>query len=508
MAAGTGSHGSLFQQTVTVPVSSAYSMLGNSSSARSVLIHDFATGGFSTKVKLQFHPDAIKKFVSGVGQSNPSGPFFGGLGPGGNPDYTRWDLNGGEAKFFPGGPYDTLTIASQIGGGNSMLLRKNQNPGGFSILLDQKGVGNPSDFVVNLTSIHQNEGLKFTRTLCYEPGDPTFVSQNRLTHDYTLTYNAAGLYDPNFVLYASDYYVMGTANYTRYNDIYESYTGNGAVTSSNNYYDAKKFFINLRQLNVPVVKKNSPIGASIVDGQVITGMNPITNATIVLDKSLSRFPPSGSSYWVIAKQTGTGGYALATPGVDYNLGGGETLTSNLIHLTWLVGGNFRVNCFVEDPAGVGQVYQPTALLHIEFPINTITINNINFPTVTSVVNPSSLFTNVVTGTSPLTGIQTLEIQVSALLSLSLATWTQQIDANPIETFTLTDAEWRTEMATRTDVRCRVKIAGTNNIVQTKNGFGPHIFNLVAGNYEVGYTISPKNPIISDVGALVDPNFIE
>lgn len=493
MAAGTGSHGSQLQNCQTIPASSAHSVLGTTSSARSVHVHDFATGPFTTKVKLQF-PLVVEKWAFSNFSSYPFNP---GIGP----------LGAGFAHYLGGSKiagisqvYNMYQLGQIAGFGDNRLLRKNAMPGGYSMLLDLKGAGNPSDFVVNLTSIHQNDGVKFTRTACFDGGDPTCLHSNTIEGDYTLTYATPGNYDPNFVLYCQDYYVMSSPNYTRYNNIYETYTGNGLA----NYFDARKFYMNVRQQCIPIVKKNSSTGASITAGQTITGMDPVTNTTIVLDKSLSRIPTGGNSTWVVAKQTGSGNYAYATPGVDYTLGGGETLSSNLIHVTWLVGGNFRINCFVADPDGGGGYYQPTAVLNIEFPVNSVTINNITFPTVSAVVTPSSLFTNVVSNLSPLTGIQNLEINVTSAISLGTGSWTQQIDSDPSVAFTLNDADWRAEFASRCSITCKVKIAGTNTVVQQKPGLGPHTFNLIAGDYEVGFSIIPKPPLVTQIATIIDP----
>lgn len=498
MAASTSSYGSAFQGTTTSPASSAHSVLGTSPASRSIQIHDFALGPFSTKVALSF-PLVLEKWVYNTGRSFPqslgiSGPFGA---------FPMAHYLGG-SQYLGTGPI--LNTRQQVNsfGADLRVQRKNNDPGGYSILLDQKGNGNPADFVVNLTSIHQGDGAKFTRTSCYEPSDTSDLYNNTIVGDYTLTYSAEGNYDPAFVLYAQDYYVQGVANYTRFNNNLNEYTGNTTAAGYARYYDVKRFYLNVRQQVVAVVHKNSSTGALLAAGTIITGMDPVTNATIVLDKSQSRMPSGASSRWLVAKQTSGGGYTIAVPGVDYTLGSGESLLSDLVHITWLVGAtNYRVNCFVEDPGGSGYI-QPPSILNLEFPVTTSTVDNITFPTVMPVVVPTSTFMNVITSTSPLTGVQTLEISASASLNLGTASWTQTIDSNPPVAFSLTDQDWRDEMLTKTFVLCRVKKVGTNTVVAQRSGFGPHTFSLLAGDYEVGFTITPKTVVQADLSTLLDP----
>lgn len=499
--AQTISYGSPFQGTTTIPASSAHSVLGTTPTNRPVLIHDFALGAFTTKVKLQF-PLVLEKWVYETGLSFPISMGVGPLNINGS--FPMAHYLGGTQFLGQGTIYNSRTQANTFGLDNR-VQKKNQNPGGYAILLDLKGNGNPADFVVNLTSIFQGDGAKFTRTSCYEGSDTTDLYNNTIVGDYTLTYNTSGNYDPAFVLYAQDYYVGQTANYTRYNNNLSEYTGNTTVAGFARYYDVKRFYLNLRQQVVAVVHKNGPTGATLAAGTVITGMDPISNATVVLDKSQSRMPPGASSRWVVAKQTAGGGYALAIPGVDYNLGGGETLTSDLIHVTWIVGATqYRINCFVEDSDGGGGYYQPSDVINIDFPVSTTTLNDITFPTIVPNVVPTSTFMNIITNTTPLTGVQTLELSVSASLNLTSGSWTQTIDGNPPTVFSLSDADWRAEMLAKTNVVCKVKKAGTNIIVQQRSGFGPHTFSLLEGEYEVGYTISPKTVVIADLSSILDP----
>lgn len=499
--AQTSSYGSPFQGTTTVPASSAHSVLGSSPSARPVLVHDFALGAFTTKVKLQF-PLVLEKWVY---ENGSSFPISVGYGPGNVHGLFPIAHYLGGSQWLGGGTvYNSRTLVQAFGFDNRSQ-QKNHAPGGYAILLDQKGNGNPADFVINLTSIFQGDGAKFTRTSCYEPSDPTDLYNNTIEGDYTLTYSTEGNYDPAFVLYAQDYYVSNTANYTRYNANLAEYTGNTTPAGYARYYDVKRFYLNVRQQVVAVVRKNGPTGALLAAGTVITGMDPVTNNTITLDKSQSRMPSGASSRWVVAKQTTGGGYAFAVPGVDYTLGGGETLTSDLIHVTWLVGASqYRINCFVEDPDGGGGYLQPSSVLNLEFPVTTTTVDDITFPTVIPVVVPTSTFMNIITSTSPLTGVQTLELSASATLNLGTASWVQTIDGNAPVSFSLTEQDWKDEFASKTFVLCRVKKAGTNTIVAQRSGFGPHTFNLLAGEYEVGFTITPKTVVMTNIANIIDP----
>lgn len=427
--------------------------ISGSAATPTVITHDFGVGPYTRNISLD-----ANTMVYGTYQP----------------------LNG----WYPGGKLyngSFITAGNYYPNPSQNSLQKGLVPGGHSVLLDRKGLGNPTDFDVNFVNTHIADGLKATRTL-YINDDP--FDGNTLVGPYTLTYSAEGSYTPAFVLYT--YKITSATQQSYLGPQSAEYTGNLSTgPNSARYFDAKRFYINLRQKNVSIIRKDSSTGTVMPNGQNVTGMDTISNNVIVLDKSTSRKAATATSYWEIKIQSGTGSYVTATPGVEYTLGGGESLaTSNLIHVTWLVAGNFRISLITDDGA-----YQPQGRSEVNFSVAGATQNTITFPDVFTSIVESGVFTNVVTSQSPLIGYANLEITASATLDTTNASWYQQIDANPVSTFILSDSEWKEEMESRLTIRCYVKQSGT--VHQLADGFGPHTFIIPQGTYEVGFLVAPK-----------------
>jgi hypothetical protein len=251
------------------------------------------------------------------------------------------------------------------------------------------------------------------------------------------------------------------------------------------------------------------------------------------NKGLNRGDEVASS-WQILVQNNNNQYVTATPGVDYNLITGNLFNDTII-VQFLLGGsqskNYRIintasgYTSANNPWGPvipythslpeGQVDTGTILLTD----NTVTNNtaqaivNVNvtpngttttvedtivLPTVNPVVTPVNAFNNTVVSLSPLTGIENFQVSVGPTLNTTSASFSRQttvtVGNNPPTVTTVdmaanyTTNDWLNEIGNRCSIRCVVRIG--NQIIQQYNGFGPHVFTLPAGNYNVGYEIRP------------------
>lgn len=142
---------------------------------------------------------------------------------------------------------------------------------------------------------------------------------------------------------------------------------------------------------------------------------------------------------------------------------------------------------------------------------TSTTETINLPTVLPVVKATNDPRNVVEDTDPLTGVGELEIRVEAFVDKLTPIPAKKEEVIEIfeelpgggtnllstETQTLldetsSDAAWIDAIKERTTIRCRVLDKSNGSVVTSKNGLGPHIFNLDAGEYDVEYQLRPAD----------------
>ena len=429
--------------------------------------------------------------------------------------------------------------------GTTKLLKGNtlsERFGYCATLLDQ-GVeashlisfGNPAGFQVNYTNVYATDGLSFTRTNLYAPSDP---NANSILGPYTVSYTTPGEKPFNIVLYWGDHgtgssnqvYIAGpVSSPTSLTSSSREYTGNTGIYTTNaantgSYYDMAKFELFLVQKSVSIIEVVGsnlsistggtigpgviPSSTTIIGMDTLPGNNTVTLTNVNSRQMFSDAPMATSlnnfMYWTIELQDPFSGiWNSASPGVDFSLGGGQSLSSQQIDITWVTSGSFRVTNIITGeyvnpvvsgyfPPSSGTLYPNNDSSVVFFDISTDITNTYTFPFVAAIVTPVSAYNNTVLTTTPvLEGVEAFSVIVSPQLNTSAASYTQQINVGPVTTIPLTDAQWLVEMENRTTVVCQVKKAGTSTVLQQASGFGPHTFilNHIHGSYDVGYTMS-------------------
>lgn len=246
----------------------------------------------------------------------------------------------------------------------------------------------------------------------------------------------------------------------------------------------KSFTFNVFQQAVAVTKINNSAGATLADGTTLNDME--YGDTLTLNKSNNR-GDSVTSQWTIYKQDTNGIYQIASSGVDYTLLSG-TLTSDTIQVRWETDGYFKIVNRAEGQSSIssGVNYDESNLI---IPIGILVEETITLPLIQTSITPQVIYTNTIVSTEPLVGIDTFTIDVSATVDTTQAEWSQTI--NGVTTILpMTQTTWTNELLARCNIKCQVKDG--NTVVQQANGLGPHQFTLNAGEYTVGYLVTPKS----------------
>lgn len=292
-----------------------------------------------------------------------------------------------------------------------------------------------------------------------------------------------------------------------------------------------QFLFRLFQKAVPITKNDQ--GATLTDGLTLSNVKSID--TLVFDKTTNRGDEVNST-WTVLVLSGSG-FVNAVQAVDYNLGLGETLTSDVIHITFIgaavSGGTYRVintaegytstnhtpfsntfnnisfapNSFnnVIDTDGTGDVTSnlDTVTVNLQVDPNgmiTTVVEELNLPFVLPVFTPVSAYDNTTTNINPLTGIADYRFIVTANVDISSAFWTKTTNIyDPLlntTTVTVQDfatgwtvSDWIAELKNRAVISCVVRLNGSQ--ISNKTGLGPHTIKLGIGDYEVGYKVVPK-----------------
>jgi hypothetical protein len=301
---------------------------------------------------------------------------------------------------------------------------------------------------------------------------------------YFLTYVTSGIYTPTFIPYATKAgSPFGTIN-------------PGAPYSLHAFESPKEFTIQLFQQAVSITLKSSSTGPSLVDGTTITDMDNTSNKTIIVDKSNNR-GDTISSVWSIQKQNPvTGIYSVATVGVDYTLGVGQTLTTDQIAITWQSIGNFKLfNNTTGASSGTSGPNLGSSV--VNFTVGQGVTDTIILPNVVSTITPVVAYNNTIISTNPLVGITPFQVTVSATIDVTSASWTQAIGVSAPVVLPMSIAAWQTEILSRCNITCQVK-QGTA-VLQQGIGFGPFTFTIPTGSFQVGYVVTPKtgNALINE-----------
>lgn len=248
-------------------------------------------------------------------------------------------------------------------------------------------------------------------------------------------------------------------------------------------FGTKSFTFNVYQQAVAVTKLNNPAGSTLVDGATLNNMN--YGDTLTLNKTVNR-GDSVQSEWFFYKQDANGIFQPAVLGVDYTYLSG-TSTSDTIQIRWEASGYFKVVNRVEGQSSStsGINFNESSLI---VPVGITVVETINLPLVQTIITPEVVYTNTVVSTEPLIGIDTFTVNVEGELNVAQAEWSQTIDSTTT-VFPMTEAAWRSELLTRCFVRCQVKQG--NIVIEQRTGLGPHQFTLNAGEYSVGYLVTPK-----------------
>lgn len=272
-----------------------------------------------------------------------------------------------------------------------------------------------------------------------------------------------------------------------------STTGGVTVTStpgepSGVHAYAKKTFNFTVYQQAIAVTRNTSTGAIIADGSTLTlgGLS----STLTLDKSSDRGNILGGTEWQILVQNPTSGaFTAAHSGSDYDLGGGETLLSDTINITWGNLGNYKV---VNQCTGVtgnntgANISTNTFNVQIQA---SVVVDTITFPNIISVITPIVAPTNITVTSNPVVGVELFQVTVDKTLDTSHASWTQQVGSFPSVNFAPSTQDWLDEIATIAVVNCVVRKGTT--LIQSKSGWGPHTFSLSAGTYNIGWEITKK-----------------
>ncbi len=401
-------------------------------------VHDFALGSFSFSFNLDL--------FSGIDQINPTG------------FYTNQTLR----------TYDSW-VPSSVGTSSASLV--NHPTQGFSVLMRSVGNIATNADIDGITKNIQVQSVWMTRThMIAAGGYGTFGGT--LAGPYELTYATAGTKTIDLNLYV-------------YTGLWDGPPSSAPLPTIGRF-NLRTLSVQLIQEAVAVINQNSSVGPTLADNSTLSMDTLSPNNVIVLNKSNNRGDDYASS-WTIQKQNpSTMAWAAAVAGTHYTLGPGETLTSDQITLTWQLLGQYRVLNLSEGSAPfVGANYDTCT---INFSVAQSVVDVVTLPIVRSIVTPVVAYNNTTVSLTPLTGVTNFQISVSALVDASLASWVQTIGI-VTTTIVMTDADWVNELNSRCTIRCYVKQGAF--AIQTRNGFGPHIFNLSPGNYSVGYSLTPK-----------------
>lgn len=349
-----------------------------------------------------------------------------------------------------------------------------QSPGmGYSVLMRASGNLTTNTDIDGLTKNITVSGEWMTRTHVLAAGGYGTYG-GTLEGPYELTYNSEGSKTVDLNLY------------TLYNNTWQPpYTTPPSPPLPSIVRQAiKSFTFNVFQQAVAVTKINNSAGATLADGTTLNDME--YGDTLTLNKSNNR-GSSVSSQWTIYKQDSNGIYQIASSGVDYTLLSG-TLTSDTIQVRWETDGYFKIVNRAEGQSSVssGVNYDESNLI---IPVGISVVETITLPLVETSITPQVVYTNTIVSTDPLVGVDTFTIDVSATVDTSQAEWSQTINSTTT-IIPMTQVTWTSELLARCNIKCQVKSG--NTIVQQANGLGPHQFTLNAGEYNIGYLITPKS----------------
>jgi len=274
---------------------------------------------------------------------------------------------------------------------------------------------------------------------------------------------------------------------------------NGPLATASNITNAeraltfKNLDFNVYQKAVAVTRINSSSGQIIPQGLPINDfVSPIvTGSAYIFDKTSNRGDDLLSNWEMYVLNLTTGNWDVAQLGIDYDLGGGETLASDTINVTFNIETMFILRNTCSGSAG--------SLYNVDESTHLISVGaaeplypEIEWPEIVSEVTSSPLDTDPIDSLNPLTSGQPFTIRTEGKINVSTGTWTW-IDPNPGGTSivrVMSEQDWKDEINLRCNIYCLVK---KDNILSTyRQGWGPHDIELQAGTYTIQFIANYKN----------------
>ena len=259
----------------------------------------------------------------------------------------------------------------------------------------------------------------------------------------------------------------------------------------------KVFNVNVFQRAVAITQVDNSTGAILPNGSTISNMDNSTNNKITLTKINNR-GDNTSSLWSIEKQV-AGVFVPAILNTDYSFNLGQNLASDLINITWVLGGIYRVK---NNVVGLNSVKTgPNTNTHLlTFQVGADIIDVVTLPVVNFTISATDPNFDTIISTNPVvTAVGHLAISVTVNVDITSASWSQTVGANPTAALTLTQTDWENELLSRCTISCTTTNLDSGVETLIGRGLGPHKTNLtVAGEYEIKIKVEVKPDTNGDI----------
>jgi len=262
----------------------------------------------------------------------------------------------------------------------------------------------------------------------------------------------------------------------------------------------KDFSFNTYQQAVSVTRKASGTGQILTNGISFNDPNAFGTVTtaqpIVLDKSTNRGDDLTSTWQFWKLNTISGSWEWITPGSGFHLGGGETVTSDTINLTFDDEGQYRIANYCIGSAGT--LYNASSDAHeINIGLNTPMTPEIEWPDIISNVIESPLDLDPIISNNPLTGKQPFIIRTQAYVNINTGSfiWTDPDGIDPDVVRVMSEQDWIDEIEAKCYMYCYVYSNG--QLAASRSGWGPHDIELTEGSYTVQFVAKYKSTIIQN-----------
>ena len=251
------------------------------------------------------------------------------------------------------------------------------------------------------------------------------------------------------------------------------------------YYIYKVF-----QKSIAIIEdvSSSPI---IVNGQT---SNVSLNALVRVNKGKSRGKEVGSN-WVVQVKDSSGNFINAVQGTDYSITFGS-LGSDIMEIKVTQPKIFRIinNVFGYTTAnnnfpgtGYGSVNVNEDSTFYILNVQGVVENNQDIITLPK-INAEVTIQNQISSTPVQTGYSGANISVKGIIDNSSGNYSiKDLNTGIITNVPMTEAQWIQEFNTRTNITLEIKRKGSNEVIVTKDGLGPHTnINTPVGDFIIQF----------------------